>query len=128
MSKQQPFYDIFGNLVKTPLNPRDKEEYEDPSTLSTGKGLDFPRSKEEEEFDENKENVMPGCKEPQTFTPLKPRKGTKALPRSPFLDITPPASKKTREKNSSGRRGLLPREGPLSPLGGFSNSSLKQFR
>lgn len=107
------------------MNCFDKEDFEDPCSAQTR--VDLLRSKEEEDNGDNKENVAPHARE-QLFTPNKPRNVSKVLPRSPFLDITPPAAKKKGDKHSSGRRTFGLSDCPSSPKSGLHNSNAKQFR
>lgn len=89
---------------------------------------DAYRSKDDEEYGENKENVIPYFKE-RIFTPMKHNTGSKFLHRSPFLDITPPATKR-KEKGSSGRNFGYQKESghQISPELSTSSFLLKQFR
>lgn len=107
------------------MNCFDKDEFEEQCSGQTR--VDLLRSKEDEDNGDNKENVAPHSRD-QLFTPNKPRNVSKILPRSPFLDITPPATKKKGDKNSSGRRIFGNSECPSSPNSGNHNSSIKQFR
>jgi len=121
----KPSFDIFGNLIRTPIAPLDKEDLEDHPTHHT-RG-DYLRSREDEDHQDNKENLIPYTKE-RIFTPMKHKTANKLTTRSPFLDITPPAAKKKGEKGSSGRKGVIPNELHVSPEHGSPNGKITQFR
>ena len=118
-------FDIYGNVITTPVNVFDKEDPEDHPSSQTR--VDYLRSREDEDFGENKENLIPYTRE-RIFTPNKPTAISAFLPRSPFLDITPPPENKRSDKGSSINKNLFNKNLFISPDPFHSNSNVKQFR
>lgn len=116
-------FDVYGNIIRTPVNLFDKEDCEDHPSSQTR--VDYFRSGGDEDHGDNKENLIPYTRE-RIFTPSKPTKISAFLPRSPFLDITPPGTNKRSDKGSSGNKGMYTKNLFISPEN--SNSQVKQFR